>query len=145
VEDVSRSAGRARRTSDSAKRTSIDIVQTAFSVGASGYIVKMDIGRELLNAVKGRSKGWEVCRAQMCGPQLLRDFGCATPTKRSRRQDLKGKGRTYRTLVATRQDSIFSRNCARYIQRFTPDEEDSPAGFQVSRRSTFCRSMQLDF
>jgi len=34
------------------QESSVDIVQKAFSVGASGYIVKMDIGRELLNAVK---------------------------------------------------------------------------------------------
>ena len=34
-----------------------DIVQTAFSVGASGYVVKMDVASELLNAVKAVLRG----------------------------------------------------------------------------------------
>ncbi len=39
------------------QESSIDIVQTAFSVGASGYVVKMDIGSELLTAVKAVLRG----------------------------------------------------------------------------------------
>lgn len=39
------------------QESSIDIVQAAFSVGASGYVVKMDIGSELLPAVKAVLRG----------------------------------------------------------------------------------------
>ena len=39
------------------QESSVDIVQAAFSVGASGYVVKMDAGRELPLAVKAVLRG----------------------------------------------------------------------------------------
>ena len=33
------------------QESSVDVVQSAFSAGASGYVVKLDVGRELLIAV----------------------------------------------------------------------------------------------
>ncbi len=49
------------------QESSIDIVQTAFSVGASGYVVKMDIGRELLTAVKAVLRGERFVGSRFAG------------------------------------------------------------------------------
>ena len=45
----------------------MDIVQTTFSVGASGYVVKMDIGSELLNAVKAVLRGGRFVGSRFAG------------------------------------------------------------------------------
>jgi DNA-binding NarL/FixJ family response regulator len=39
------------------QESSVDVVQAAFSVGASGYVVKMDAGRELPTAVRAVLRG----------------------------------------------------------------------------------------
>jgi len=49
------------------QESSIDVVQTAFSVGASGYVVKMDIGSELLTAVKAVLRGGRFVGSRFAG------------------------------------------------------------------------------
>ena len=49
------------------QESSVDIVQTAFSVGASGYVVKMDVGSELLNAVKAVLRGGRFVGSRFAG------------------------------------------------------------------------------
>ena len=49
------------------QESSIDIVHTAFSVGASGYVVKMDIGSELLSAVKAVLRGGRFVGSRFVG------------------------------------------------------------------------------
>ena len=49
------------------QESSIDIVQTAFSVGASGYVVKMDVGSELLTAVKAVLRGERFVGSRFAG------------------------------------------------------------------------------
>jgi DNA-binding NarL/FixJ family response regulator len=49
------------------QESSIDIVQSAFGVGASGYVVKMDIGRELLTAVKTVLRGGKFVGSRFAG------------------------------------------------------------------------------
>jgi DNA-binding NarL/FixJ family response regulator len=49
------------------QESSIDIVEAAFSVGASGYVVKMDIGRELLTAVKAVLRGEKFVGSRFAG------------------------------------------------------------------------------
>jgi DNA-binding NarL/FixJ family response regulator len=39
------------------QESSVDVVQAAFSVGASGYVVKMEAGRELMTAVRAVLRG----------------------------------------------------------------------------------------
>jgi len=53
------------------QESSIDIVQTAFSVGASGYVVKMDVGSELLTAVKAVLRGERFVGSRFAGHGLF--------------------------------------------------------------------------
>ena len=49
------------------QESSLDIVQTAFSVGASGYVVKTDVGSELLTAVKAVLRGESFVGSRFAG------------------------------------------------------------------------------
>ena len=58
---------------------SLDIVQTAFSVGASGYVVKMDVGSELLTAVKAVLRGERSVGSRFAGRGLFATSDAPTP------------------------------------------------------------------
>jgi DNA-binding NarL/FixJ family response regulator len=49
------------------QESSVDIVQAAFSVGASGYVVKMDAGSELPSAVKAVLRGERFVGSRFAG------------------------------------------------------------------------------
>ncbi len=49
------------------QESSVDVVQAAFSAGASGYIVKMDAGSELLNAVDVVLRGEQFVGSRFAG------------------------------------------------------------------------------
>jgi DNA-binding NarL/FixJ family response regulator len=61
------------------QESSIDIVQTAFSVGASGYVVKMDVGNELLTAVKAVLRGERFVGSRFAGHGLFATSDAPTP------------------------------------------------------------------
>ena len=49
------------------QESSVDVVQAAFSLGASGYVVKMDVGRELLTAVDAVLRGERFVGSRLAG------------------------------------------------------------------------------
>jgi DNA-binding NarL/FixJ family response regulator len=49
------------------QESSVDVVQAAFSLGASGYVVKMDVGRELLTAVDAVLRGERFVGSRFAG------------------------------------------------------------------------------
>jgi CheY-like chemotaxis protein len=53
------------------QESSLEIVQAAFSVGASGYVVKTDAGRELPTAVKAVLRGEKVVGIRFVGHALI--------------------------------------------------------------------------
>ena len=61
------------------QESSIDIVQTAFSVGASGYVAKMDVGSELLTAVKAVLRGERFVGSRFAGHGLFATSDAPTP------------------------------------------------------------------
>ena len=67
------------------QESSIDIVQTALGVGASGYVVKMDIGSELLNAVKAVLRGGRFVGSRFAGHSFFATSDAQSP--RSARGD----------------------------------------------------------
>ena len=67
------------------QESSVDIVQTAFSVGASGYVVKMDAGSELLTAVKAVLRGERFVGSRFAGHSFFATSDVQSP--RSARGD----------------------------------------------------------
>ena len=67
------------------QESSIDIVQMALGVGASGYVVKMDIGSELLNAVKAVLRGGRFVGSRFAGHSFFATSDVQSP--RSARGD----------------------------------------------------------
>jgi CheY-like chemotaxis protein len=59
------------------QESSADVVQAAFSAGASGYVVKMDAGSELPSR-ESCSLERAVCQGQICGPRFCPGLGCTT-------------------------------------------------------------------
>jgi len=49
------------------QESSVDVVQEAFSIGASGYVVKMDVGCELLTAVSAVLRGERFVGSRFAG------------------------------------------------------------------------------
>jgi len=61
------------------QESSVDVVQGAFSAGASGYVVKMDAGSELPTAVKGVLRGARFVGSRFAGHYFAGASGVATP------------------------------------------------------------------
>jgi CheY-like chemotaxis protein len=58
---------------------SVDVVQAAFSAGASGYVVKMDVGRELRTAVKAVLRGERFVGIRFAGHGFTGTLDASTP------------------------------------------------------------------
>ena len=61
------------------QESSVDVVQTAFSLGASGYVVKMDAGSELLTAVKAVLRGERFVGSRFAGHGFTGASDAPTP------------------------------------------------------------------
>ncbi len=61
------------------QESSVDIVQAAFSIGASGYVVKMDAGRELPTAVKAVLRGERFVGIRFAGHAFTGPSNAPTP------------------------------------------------------------------
>ena len=63
--------------------SSVDVVQVAFSVGASGYVVKMEAGRELMAAVSAVLRGERFVGRRFAGHNFTE--ASVAPTRASTR------------------------------------------------------------
>jgi DNA-binding NarL/FixJ family response regulator len=61
------------------QESSVEVVQAAFSVGASGYVVKMDAGSELPTAVKAVLRGERFVGSRFAGHGFTGDSDARTP------------------------------------------------------------------
>jgi len=100
------------------QESSIDIVQMALGVGASGYVVKMDIGSELLNAVKAVLRGGRFVGSRFAGHSFFATSDVQSP--RSARGDkivrsLQGQD----VQIARRHEAGFYSDDASLLDGFT--------------------------
>ena len=66
------------------QESSVDVVQAAFSVGASGYVVKMDAGSELPAAVKAVLRGERFVGSRFAGHGFTGASDATNPRKHPR-------------------------------------------------------------
>ena len=63
------------------QESSVEVVQAAFSLGASGYVVKMDAGSELLTAVDAVLRGERFVGSRFAGHGFTGASDAAGPRK----------------------------------------------------------------
>ena len=100
------------------QESSVDIVQTALGVGASGYVVKMDIGSELLNAVKAVLRGERFVGSRFAGHSFFATSDVQSP--RSARGDKIVRSLQGQDLeIARRHEAGFYSDDASLLDGFT--------------------------
>jgi DNA-binding NarL/FixJ family response regulator len=100
------------------QESSVDIVQTAFSVGASGYVVKIDAGSELSTAVKAVLRGERFVGRRFAGHGFTGPSN--TPNPGSARGDKVFIPLQRQNVeIASHHEAVFYSDDASFLDSFT--------------------------
>jgi DNA-binding response OmpR family regulator len=100
------------------QESSVDVVQAAFSVGASGYVVKADAARELPTAVKAVFRGERFVGIRFARHGFIAPSDAGAPQKTRRNQDFESvqvRNREVRE-VARRYEALFYSDDASFLE-----------------------------
>jgi DNA-binding NarL/FixJ family response regulator len=100
------------------QESSVDVVQAAFSVGASGYVVKADAARELRTAVKAVWRGERFVGIRFAGHGFIGPSDARAPQSAQRNKNFvlfQGENKE----VARRHEAAFYSDDASFLEGFT--------------------------
>jgi DNA-binding NarL/FixJ family response regulator len=100
------------------QESSVDVVQAAFSVGASGYVVKMETGRELMTAVRAVLRGERFVGRRFAGHPFSETSDAPTRASTRDNEVLAGQQRQSGE-IARRHEVEFYSDDASLLDGFT--------------------------
>ena len=100
------------------QESSVDVVQAAFSVGAAGYVVKMDAGSELPTAVNAVLRGDRIVGSRFWGHGFIGDSDARTPASARGKQVFVHRQRQ-NIEIARRHEVGFYSDDASFLDGFT--------------------------
>ena len=99
------------------QESSVEVVQGAFSAGASGYVVKLDAGRELLNAVRAVLRGERFVGHRLAGHGFTGPSD--TPPSGNTRGNKVAPSQRQNIEIARRHEAGFYSDDASLLDGFT--------------------------